>query len=92
MNKPETDDTKIAVMSTTMTRMGLDLSEIKNDIKELKGAYTTKEETLAHVKILEAKIQAVDTKYELARTLIFGFCGLALVAIVGGILTLVLRQ
>lgn len=91
MTKTETDDTKIAIMSTTMTRMGQDLAEIKGDLKELKGSYTTKEEVNAQVRVLEGKILAVDTKYELARTLIFSMCGLVLLGVVGAVVALVLK-
>lgn len=91
MGKLETDDTKLAVMAATITRMGQDLTEIKNDFKDLKGTYASKEELVAQIKIMEAEIRAVDTKYELSRTLIFGLCGLTLIAIVGAVLTLILR-
>lgn len=92
MTKTDSDDAKIAVMSATMTRMGLDLTEIKNNIKELMGTYSTKEELAAQVKILQGQIQFVDVKYQLSRTLIFGFCGLALLGIVGAMLSLIIRQ
>lgn len=79
------EEAKLAVIETTMTRMGQDLGEMKQDLKDLKGVYPTKEE-------VQAKIDALDKKYELSRTLIYGFCTLALVAVVVGLLALVVSK
>jgi hypothetical protein len=79
-------------MTTTMTRMGQDLTEIKNDLKDLKGTYASKEELNATASALRAEISATDKKYELSRALIFGFCGLVLIAVVGGLIALIINK
>ncbi len=81
----ESDETKLAVITATMTRMGEDLKEMKDDIKDLKGTYPTKAE-------VQAKIDLVDKKYELSRTLIYSFCGLVLIAVIGGLLAVVVQK
>lgn len=92
MDKKKADETNLAVVTVTMARMGEDLKEMKQDLKELKGVYPTKDELEARAQQIEALVKAVDIKYELSRTLIFGFCALALMAVVGGLLALVINR
>jgi hypothetical protein len=71
---PESNNTKQALMAKDISQIRGDLAEIKEDIKQLKGEFVTRNEFMP------------------IKQIVYGAVALILVAVIGGLLTLVLRS
>ncbi len=78
----------IAVINQKLDSITSDVSEIKSDVKDLKQSSVNRRE-LAEVKSA-IRDKASKEEFKIVRNLVYGFVSLALVAIIGAMLSLVI--
>ena len=84
IQQPVTDETAIAVMGTNIDYIKNDIADIKQSLKDMRQDY------VSHTEFLDA-IQSIKDQIKPLKEFIYGLVTLILLAVVGGILSLVIR-
>lgn len=87
MNPPETDTVKIAVISTTVTTIQRDLTELKGTLKDFTDTFATREQLAVIAKETEVRITKLESGRLLERWILF-----TLSAVLGSVLTFLVQN